>query len=68
VISKKNRGSFSALFSRMICDESGAEVVEMVLVTALIALICLAAMRIAGISITQRWNDIVDMIPGSDNA
>ena len=64
MISKKNY----ALVSRMICDESGAEIVEMVLVTGLIALICLAAMKVAGVNITQRWNDMMDVMPGSDNA
>jgi Flp pilus assembly pilin Flp len=62
VISKCNPGSFSALLSRFIRDESGAEVIEAVLVVGLIAVICVIAMKGVSVALAQRWNQLLDIM------
>ena len=62
MISKNNLRSFAAQFSRLVKDESGGEVVESVLVVALIAIICIAAMKGVSVLLGQRWNDVLDML------
>ena len=63
--SKLSFRSLNAFSSRFIREESGAEVVEAVLVFGLIAVICLVAVKAVGPKIGIRWNTISDSVGSS---
>jgi Flp pilus assembly pilin Flp len=62
VIVKTLCGSFKTRLGQFLRDESGAEVVEIVLVVGLIAVICLVAMGAFGKMVGIRWNDVTDAL------
>ncbi|HET6249387.1 MAG TPA: hypothetical protein VFE47_16945 [Tepidisphaeraceae bacterium] len=68
MIGHRNTTSFNAILSRLIRDESGAELVEAVLVVGLIAVICVMAMKGVSVTLADRWNAVLDSLsPGDQN-
>jgi Flp pilus assembly pilin Flp len=58
---KTRCGSFKKRLGQFWKDESGSELVEIVLVVGLIAVICLIAMGAFSKSVGLRWNDVTDV-------
>jgi pilus assembly protein Flp/PilA len=46
------------LFARFVKDESGATAIEYGLIAALVAVVCITAMRLVGTNLTALFNEI----------
>jgi len=52
----------NALFTNLLCDESGATAIEYGLIAALIAVAAIAAMQLVGTSLTATFDNVASQL------